>query len=197
MSSGKPVSAKIILVGSSGVGKTSLVSCLFQQQFDASALPTVAPAFATWTVRCKDGTSVDLQIWDTAGQEQYQAISQMFYRDSDAALVCFTEGEVGSIPRWIERVKEHAPDSRLYLVATQVDLISEENYPDLNARAQESLETQKLKFFMTSAVSGQGVTDLFQTIAEESIQAQTAAAAPVVSLMDSQGPAAGSQKGCC
>jgi GTPase SAR1 family protein len=58
------ISPKLILVGSSGVGKTSLVGCFFQQQFDSRALPTVAPAFATAPVKVSEGHVVDLQIWD-------------------------------------------------------------------------------------------------------------------------------------
>jgi small GTP-binding protein len=188
--------AKVILVGSSGVGKTSLVSCLFEQQFDTASLPTVAPAFCTYSTDCRDGTSIDLQIWDTAGQEQYQSISQMFYRDSQAALLCFNETEVESIPRWMERVKEHAPDCRIYLVATQIDLVAEDDYPLLNSKAQAMAEGQKLQVFMTSAKTSQGVTDLFQTVAEDAVQAH-GAIAPVVSVIDNPGHNAGGAKPCC
>ena len=65
---------KIILVGSSGVGKTSLVNAYFSQPFEGQTQPTVAPAFCGNTVTLSNGKSIYLHIWDTAGQERFQSI---------------------------------------------------------------------------------------------------------------------------
>jgi small GTP-binding protein len=72
-------SVKIILVGSSGVGKTCLSASYQKQNFNKNTAPTVAPASS-----CR---VVILQIWDTAGQERYASISQLFFRDSNVAFV--------------------------------------------------------------------------------------------------------------
>jgi small GTP-binding protein len=190
------VSPKLILVGSSGVGKTSLVGCFFQQQFDSRALPTVAPAFCTAPVKVSDGRTVDLQIWDTAGQEQYQSISQMFYRDSNIALVCFTEADFAAIQKWVDRVKEFTSDCRIYLVGTQVDLLDSQALSTFNEKVQNVATEQNMKFFMTSAKSGQGVTDLFQYVAGEA-SADQAPVAPVVDLIDNSRSPKKSGKSCC
>jgi small GTP-binding protein len=190
------ISPKLILVGSSGVGKTSIVGCFFQQQFDSRALPTVAPAFATAQVTASDGRTVDLQIWDTAGQEQYQSISQMFYRDSNIALVCFNEADLSSLQRWVDRVREFTSDCQIYLVGTQVDLLNTEELAAFNEKVQRAADEQKMKFFMTSAKTGQGVTEVFQFVAGEACAAQ-APAAPVVDLIGSSKAEKKGGKSCC
>jgi small GTP-binding protein len=192
---GEKISPKLILVGSSGVGKTSLVGCFFHQQFDSRALPTVAPAFCTASVTVGSGRTIELQIWDTAGQEQYQSISQMFYRDSNIAFICFNEAEFSSIQRWVDRVNEFTSDCQVYLVGTQVDLLDTEGMAEFNAKVTKAADEQKVKFFMTSAKTGKGVLDLFQYVAGE-VSAASVPTAPVVNLMGDGTGTKGGGKSC-
>jgi small GTP-binding protein len=78
----RSIPVKLILLGSSGVGKTTLIHSFCTQTFSQDSVSTVAPAFSEMTLEIDNGTLVTLQIWGTADQEQYQSISQMFYRDA-------------------------------------------------------------------------------------------------------------------
>ena len=157
---------KVILVGSSGVGKTSLVSAFFDNPFENQDLPTVSPSSCSAVLEI-DGKKIDLQIWDTAGQERFQSISQMFYRDSHVAFVCFDAKNVNSVENWINRVRDEVPECIIYLVATKSDMLTQEETNDLNQKGQEMLTKFHAKnFLLTSAKTGSGVSDLFASAAQ-------------------------------
>ena len=158
---------KVILVGSSGVGKTSLVSSFFDNPFENQDLPTVAPASCAAIMEVEGGKRVELQIWDTAGQERFQAISQMFYRDSHVAFVCFDPRQPEPVQNWISRVRSEVPECIIYLVATKADTLKQEEINELNAKASDMLTNFKAKNFLTtSAKTGAGVRDLFESAAQ-------------------------------
>jgi small GTP-binding protein len=89
---------KVILVGSSAVGKTSLINAYFDQAQDLETSPTVAPAFVATSIKLSSDQLVELHIWDTAGQERFQSIGGMFYRDSDIAFVCSDFSRIDTVP---------------------------------------------------------------------------------------------------
>jgi small GTP-binding protein len=168
-------SCKLIMVGSSGVGKTSLLDCLYKQQFDNRSMPTVAPTFSEFKIEGDSGEIVEFQIWDTAGQEQYQSVSQMFYRDAKVALVCYDQSEVGSIEKWINRVKDHTVDCIIYLVSTKSDLLSESDLSLVTDEGEEHAQRSNAKHFVTSAQTGQGITDVFRAAATDFRKSQGSA----------------------
>lgn len=156
-------SLKVILVGSSGVGKTSLVSAFFENPFDNQDLPTVAPASCTATVTLDDGTKVVLQIWDTAGQERFQSISQMFYRDSHVAFVCYDLEREDTVEQWVDRVRNQVPQCNILLVTTKADLLSQEDQVSCADRGAELMRRLNCKLhLLTSSATGLGVKELFQ-----------------------------------
>ena len=155
-------SIKLILVGSGGVGKTSLVTKFYNQHFEAQTLPTVAPAFCSANIPLKNGLTVELQIWDTAGQEQYQAICQMFYHESNIAFVCFDNSSADTVEQWVLRVRSQVPNCLIFLVSTKVDLLSSEELLQLKKDGKEMVSKYKAEaHFMTSSKTGQEVSNLF------------------------------------
>jgi small GTP-binding protein len=185
MAAYRKLTLKLILVGSSGVGKTSLVTSFFKQKFEAQIVSTVSPAFCNAPIEIDPHTTVDLQIWDTAGQEQYQSISQMFYRESHIAFICYDRDEVGSVARWVARVREHAPDAKLFLVATKADLLTEEGAEGAMTREGVDRATElNAKYFLTSSLTGRNVFELFESAARE-----TALGNLVMRKHDGGGPA--------
>ena len=183
---------KIILVGSSGVGKTSLINSFFDHSYESEQQPTVAPSFCGATLQIGDGSKVDLQIWDTAGQERYQSIGGMFYRESDIAFVCFDRENIETIPSWIARVRAQVSDCAIFLVLTKSDLIDEaamvKTRQDIDAAANDA---KAAKVFVTSAAKGINVKQLFSEAAE--YINVICKPAPALSLPIDQGQ----QKGSC
>ena len=96
-------SFKFILVGDTGVGKTSVIGRFVENKFDPNHEYTVGVEFA-----CKDivvsNKVIRLQIWDTAGQEEFKAMTRSYYRSSAAALVCFDltrKDTFRNVARWV------------------------------------------------------------------------------------------------
>jgi small GTP-binding protein len=122
---------KVILVGNSGVGKTCLIGSYLKNTFENRPTPTVAPAYSCREVKKRDGTVIVLQIWDTAGQERYSSISQLFFRDSDVALVCFEPNDESSllgVHNWVKRILTEVSKCHLFGVIMKLsDLISPKN----------------------------------------------------------------------
>lgn len=166
MSSEEKKTLKLILVGSGGVGKTSLVTKFYNQQFESQTLPTVAPAFCVANIPLKDGVVVELQIWDTAGQEQYQSICQMFYHDSNIAFVCFDLNTIDTVESWVSRVKSQVPSCLIFLVSTKIDLLTNDKLTQLKKDGKEMMEKYGAEaHYLTSSQTGQGVSSLFMETA--------------------------------
>ena len=157
---------KIILVGSSGVGKTSIINAFFEQPYETDTQPTVAPAFCSTTIELADKSQVELHIWDTAGQERFQSIGGMFYRDSDIAFICFERSTKDTIPDWIDKVRKQVPECIIFLVATKCDLMSEEEQGELLGEKNALVQANEAKqFFLTSAQRAIGIQELFTAAA--------------------------------
>lgn len=166
---------KVILVGSAGVGKTSLISAYFNNSFEVQIAPTIAPAYNSKTFTKSDGSVVTLQIWDTAGQERYHSVSQIFYRDSNVALVCFEAGDevsTNDVQKWIDRVKEQSVSCIIDLVITKSDLKTPEELQAIEENAQILRKCVNAKsIYITSSLTRRGINQLFEDMAETSFQA--------------------------
>ncbi|KAK8887011.1 hypothetical protein M9Y10_038046 [Tritrichomonas musculus] len=160
------VSIKLIIVGSSGVGKTSLISALFKRKFEKNVNQTVAPAFCNANIQVDDGLVVDLQIWDTAGQEQYQSICQMFYRDAKVAFICYERANKEYIEQWYTRVKNNVSDCNFILITTKGDMLSQDEAEDEKVKSKEIADSLEIKYHLiTSSKTGENVSESFRLAA--------------------------------
>jgi small GTP-binding protein len=80
--------AKVVLLGSQSVGKTSIVNRLIHDKFQDNMISTIGAVFVSRTCLVDD-IHVKLEIWDTGGQEKYRAIVPMYYRDADAVVFVY------------------------------------------------------------------------------------------------------------
>ncbi|KAF9075989.1 P-loop containing nucleoside triphosphate hydrolase protein [Rhodocollybia butyracea] len=134
---------KLVVIGASGVGKTSLRGQYISNRFSTGYRATIGADFVTKVVRVDEGESVVLQIWDTAGQERFSSLSSAFFRGADAAILAFDASNLdetlGALKKWWEEFKVYAPvdeESRngsrsiatfcVALVGNKVDLIQGE-----------------------------------------------------------------------
>lgn len=118
-------SIKCVVVGDGAVGKTSLLISYTTNQFPEDYVPTVFDNYAT-NVQVA-GELVTVNLWDTAGQEEYDRLRPLSYTQADVFLICFAVVEPVSFSnvaqRWIPEIKHHTPaDTRVVLVGTKCDL---------------------------------------------------------------------------
>ena len=86
--SGTKIFMKIVVIGDSGVGKTSLLQQYMNGKMNAQTKPTIGADFSKKTIEV-DGQEVTLQIWDTAGQERFQSLGYAFYRGADCCALVY------------------------------------------------------------------------------------------------------------
>ncbi|KAK6454086.1 GTP-binding protein of the rab family [Scheffersomyces xylosifermentans] len=181
-----PPSYKIVLLGDSSVGKTSLVHRFVTNKFDRNTANTIGAAFITkkYSSTKLPERSLKFEIWDTAGQERYRSLTPMYYRNARVALICFDlhnfEETFKTAKFWIEQIEvNEARDStdpiEIRLIGNKRDLFLEESSGLDEESRQAYLEQVKqfcssnnnIKFHQTSAVDGFGITDLFDSIIDD------------------------------
>ena len=107
---------KLVLLGESAVGKSSLVLRFVKGQFHEFQESTIGAAFLTQTV-CLDDTTVKFEIWDTAGQERYHSLAPMYYRGAQAAIVVYDITNADTFARAKTWVRELQRQARLASIA--------------------------------------------------------------------------------
>ncbi|KAJ1525772.1 hypothetical protein ONE63_008977 [Megalurothrips usitatus] len=162
---------KVVLLGTEAVGKTSLMKRYVQDRFHPRPhINTIGAAFASKSVSSR-GRQFVMGIWDTAGSERYYAMSQLYYRDAKAAVVCFDLSERVTFDRakqWIIELRNHEEDCKIYLCGTKKDVIED----GTKARAishEKVLQFSKgigAVYIETSSKTGESVVELFQLIAD-------------------------------
>ena len=163
-------SFKVVLVGESGVGKTSIITQFIDQTFQEDQQSTTGGTFSTKTVICDNGKILKFEIWDTAGQERYRSLTKMFYKDANAAVMVYDITRKDSFDElknyWAEQIKESSPKEIILAVAAnKSDLIEQESVDEGEAR-NFAAEYGAI-YTSTSAKSTAGVTNLFEEIAKK------------------------------
>jgi small GTP-binding protein len=191
----RKIRAKIIMLGDSGTGKTSIVQRMCHNVFSPEHNATIGGQFVSLTL-CLHGETVALDIWDTAGQEGYRALVSFYTRDAQGAILVAdpTDGAaLLSLPKWITFVRSHVPQVKILLFANKDDLANR-RVVSLDELAQFARDND-CGFAHGSAKTGQGVPDVFERIAE-SIQTETTPdASPSETRQLTEGD--GSKEACC
>jgi len=170
-SSGKKLRYKITVIGDGRVGKTSLISKYTLGAFDTDYVETIGAQFSKYDKEI-DGDSIRLLFWDIAGQDSFDFLRPSFYRESDAAIIVYSleENQLGrrsfkNITNWHQEVKQFCGDIPIVLFANKVDLIGEDKIEHSKIK-QTANDNRFLGYYITSAKTGQGVHNAFNTIIE-------------------------------
>ncbi|KAH8099723.1 small GTPase superfamily [Cristinia sonorae] len=159
---------KLVLLGESAVGKSSLVLRFVKDQFDDYRESTIGAAFLTQTVTLDDGTSVKFEIWDTAGQERYKSLAPMYYRNANCAVVVYDITQTASLEKarsWIRELQRQAdPSIVIALCGNKSDLAARRQVTE--EEAKKYADEEGLMWGETSAKTGEGVADIFTAIGE-------------------------------
>jgi len=167
-SSNKTCQFKLVLLGESSVGKSSLVLRFVKGQFHEFQESTIGAAFLTQTVQIDD-TTVKFEIWDTAGQERYHSLAPMYYRGAQAAIVVYDISNKETFQKaqtWIKELQRQAnPNIVIALAGNKLDLANKRavSYEEAKQYADET----SLLFMETSAKTAANVMDIFTSIAKK------------------------------
>ena len=159
---------KILTIGDGGVGKTSILRRYVENKFLKHHLSTIGIDFLSKTLKIKD-KEIKLKIWDTAGQERYRQITSHIYKDADGIILVFdvtSEESFNQITDWMEQIKNNVSkeEINLILIGNKCDLADRMVEKE---RGEEMAQKLKIKYFETSALTGQGINEAFEELAKQ------------------------------
>ncbi|KAI8371225.1 ras family-domain-containing protein [Choanephora cucurbitarum] len=171
----KPKSVKLVLLGESAVGKSSLVLRFVNKEYVENREPTIGAAFLTQKCNAKDRV-IKYEIWDTAGQERFHSLAPMYYRNAQAAVVVYDITKASTLVKaksWVKELQRQAnTDIVIALVGNKLDLCDTQEQEEEERQvpredAQAYADEAGLLFYETSAKSALNVEDVFNGIAEK------------------------------
>ncbi|XP_078137547.1 EF-hand calcium-binding domain-containing protein 4B isoform X2 [Sander vitreus] len=157
---------KVVLVGNSSVGKTSLLRSFCEGRFHPSTIATVGIDYSVKTLTL-DNMQVAMQLWDTAGQERYRSITKQFFRKADGVVVMYdvTVGEsFKAVQPWLTNVQEAAGEGiPILLLGNKMDMDGDR---EVSFKEAEQLAYEnKVMFFEVSAYTAKNVTESLTQLA--------------------------------
>ena len=156
---------RLMLIGNSNVGKTSIIKRFCKNKFINSFISSVGIDFETKYVKIGDKT-INLQIWDTAGQERYKVLAKNYFNQSDGFIIVYDITDRKSfddVANWIEQIKEYAGEyTKNIIVGNKLDL--EKMRKVEKDEGKELAEKYGYIFFETSAQSGKNIDKAFDSL---------------------------------
>ncbi|KAM0704612.1 hypothetical protein Q7P35_008846 [Cladosporium inversicolor] len=171
----KTVQRKLVLLGDGACGKTSLLNVFTRGYFPTVYEPTVFENYVHDIFI--DNTHVELSLWDTAGQEEFDRLRSLSYDDTHAIMLCFSVDSPDSLEnvesKWVGEIAENCPGVKLVLVALKCDLREQEKDDREDGREPKkptidykqglavAEKVKALRYLECSAMKNRGVNEAF------------------------------------
>ena len=161
------MSYKVVLLGEGRVGKSSIGNKWQNGTFDPQRRSTVAAAFFQKSMMV-NGKTIDIVLWDTAGQEEYHSLAPIYFKDAQAAILVYSVTDSTSFDRMMqwknELVMSRGENIKLIIAANKIDMVSQR----VISPQQGSDFAKKVgcQIFEVSAKTGEGIDFLFQALAK-------------------------------
>ena len=168
MSEEKTQSIKVTLIGDTGVGKTCIIKRYTENEYDPQVKSTIGASYSQKILEINDKT-IALDVWDTAGQEQYRALGRHFYKN--AYIVCLVYDitnlkSFDSLKDWYEDLKTHGEKCRVIaIVGNKSDCYENEEVKEEDAR--KYAKEINASFFLVSAKTADNIELLFTSLTKE------------------------------
>ena len=161
----------IVLIGESAVGKSALIRRFSDNIFLPGFFTTLGTDFIRKEVD-NNNTPLNVQVWDTAGQEKFRTITKNFYKRSDGLLLVYdmsTKDSYKTLNMWVNNINASAGDNiPRYLIANKSDL--DENIEVTQKEGVVFAEKHNMKYFETSAKTGDNVHKVFKEIIKDAYE---------------------------
>jgi len=155
---------KLLIIGDSGVGKSSLLVRFADNQFSGNYITTIGVDFKIRTIEL-NGERVKLQIWDTAGQERFRTITSTYYRGTHGVIVVYdvaSGDSFANVKRWLHEINQNCDDVNRILVGNKCD--DPDRRVVLKEDATRFSNQMGIQLFETSAKENINVEEMFRAI---------------------------------
>ena len=157
---------KMLIIGDSGVGKSSLMNRFSDNVFSESYINTIGVDFKIRTIEV-NGKMIKLQIWDTAGQERFRTIVSAYYRGAHGIMIVFDitdKDSYNNVNMWRNEIQKYAvPNIKTILIGNKADVESKRQVD--YSEAKEYADSMNMTYFETSAKTALNVEKSFFELA--------------------------------
>lgn len=157
---------RVVIIGRSAVGKTSIITRLSKNTFYNYVQSTIGAAFLSYVPKGYEN-KIKYEIWDTAGQERYRSLAPMYYKSAKVAIVVYDvtcEDSFKEAQSWILEVKNFNKNMIIILLGNKIDLV-DEKVVDSN-KVKKYCELNDILFFETSAKLNIGLKNIFKKLSD-------------------------------
>ena len=165
---------RVVVIGDASVGKTSILNQLIDNNFHEHEQSTVGANYQLYVEEI-DGIKIEIQIWDTAGQEKFRSLGPIYYRNSNGAIIMFdmtSRKTFEDLDEWIQSLTNVTGNGTvIFIVGNKADLT--ENFQVSMNEVNEWAKQMDYKVMFTSAKTGKNVTQLFHNLSVELLKSRT------------------------
>lgn len=154
----------MVVLGQQAVGKSSIIERLLNNQFSQTQNATLSAAYKT-TELATDGKTHQLEIWDTAGQDRFDAVTPIYLQNAVLAIITYdltSEQSFDKAKFWVEYIQKNQPLIRIALCGNKKDLVDQRKVDGTTYAA-----SLQLPLYEVSARTGEGVHAMFETLVRD------------------------------
>ena len=160
---------KVLLLGDSTVGKTCFLIKYTDKTFQDVHMATIGLDYRLKNMTLKSGKNVKLQIWDTAGQDRFRAITKNYYKGANGIILIYdvtNPQTFDNVKSWISQIREEAsPNVLIYIAGNKIDIEGERKIQ--KEAGQKLADEFGFPFVETSAKNGININETFEDLVEK------------------------------
>ena len=160
---------KVILLGESSVGKTSILNRFVGNKFTETYKCTVGVEFKMKSILLDPYTSAELKIWDTCGEEKFQSVTRQYYNDTNGIVLLYdlsNKNTFNSLNKWLKEIRNYAPKNTvIIIVGNKVDLERKVSHDDAITFANN----ENISYLEVSAKNGINIELIFEKLCKEMV----------------------------
>ena len=161
---------KVVLLGESGVGKTSIIARFYSGKFDPDIITSLSSQYIRKTIELPNNKSITFDIWDTCGQERYRSLTKIFYKDAKVVILVYDITNEYSFIQlkkfWYKQIKELGEKDIILAIAANKNDLYDERLVD-SETGEEFAESIGAIFMQTSAKENIGIQELIENIGKK------------------------------
>ena len=163
---------KVCFIGGAGIGaKTSLIKSIIDKDYDLNSMNTCLPSIPKKMIELKNNKTIELELWDTPGQEKFRALDKLLLKNSDCVVIGFdltNKYSFDEIIFWYLMAKDVTNAKLMYLIACKTDLIDRREISENEAK--NLAKEYNLRYFEISCLTKSGIQEFIKDLSSEIIK---------------------------